>query len=109
MLNEENVLQEVIAFADNCHGEQIRRYTGDRYIVHPIRVMKTCREHTNDITILTAAILHDVLEDTPTTKDEILTFLLGLFSPEQANRATTFVIELTDVYIKRRLSKLEPA
>jgi (p)ppGpp synthase/HD superfamily hydrolase len=101
MTSEENVLQQVTAFADKCHDKQIRRYTGDRYIVHPIRVMEVCREYTNDITILTAAILHDVLEDTPTTRDEIMNFLLGLLSPEQAEQSAKFVVDLTDVFIKK--------
>jgi (p)ppGpp synthase/HD superfamily hydrolase len=100
MTSEENILQQVTSFADKCHDIQIRRYTGDRYIVHPIRVMEICKEFTNDITILAAAILHDVLEDTPTTKDEIITFLLGLLSPAQANQTTNFVVDLTDVYVK---------
>ena len=100
MTNEENVLQQITAFADRCHDKQIRRYTGDRYIVHPVRVMEICREFTNDITILTAAILHDVLEDTTTTKDEIMTFLQSLLSPEQATLSLKFVLELTDVYVK---------
>ncbi|MGN6567929.1 MAG: hypothetical protein ACTHJ0_08255 [Flavipsychrobacter sp.] len=36
-------LEEVIAFADKAHGSQMRKYTPERYIVHPIRVMELCR------------------------------------------------------------------
>ena len=70
----EDVLKKIIDFADNAHGEQMRRYTADRYIVHPIRVMEACKSVTNDITILAAAILHDVIEDTPVNKSEIRNF-----------------------------------
>jgi (p)ppGpp synthase/HD superfamily hydrolase len=65
MQGREKILQEIIQFADLAHGKQVRRYTSERYIVHPVRVMETCRQYTNDISVLAAAILHDVLEDTP--------------------------------------------
>ena len=100
MTNEENVLRQVTAFADKCHDKQIRRYTGDRYIVHPLRVMEICRGYTNDISTLTAALLHDVLEDTPTTKDEVFNFLMSVLTPEDAERSLQQVVELTDVYVK---------
>lgn len=34
--------------------------------------MKLCREHTSDPAVLVAALLHDVLEDTPTSEEDIL-------------------------------------
>src|SRR5213080_4658139 len=94
------ILNEIIDFADRAHGNQIRRYTHERYIVHPVRVMKTCKEYTNDITILAAALLHDVLEDTPITKEELRAFLLKRMSEEDAKRTVQLVEELTDVYVK---------
>src|SRR4051812_49401817 len=94
------ILDEVKDFADKAHGNQMRRYTPERYIVHPVRVMKTCREYSNDVTILAAALLHDVLEDTPVKKEELKTFLLKLMSEEEANKTVQLVEELTDVYIK---------
>ena len=94
------ILEEIKDFADRAHGNQMRRYTPERYIVHPIRVMNTCKEYTNDITILAAALLHDVLEDTAVTKEELQGFLLKLMSEEDAKRTVQLVEELTDVYIK---------
>ena len=79
----------------------MRKYVKDRYIVHPIRVMETCREFTNDMSILAAAILHDVLEDTPVTRDELGQFLLSVMAPDAAHRTLLFVIELTDVFVKK--------
>src|SRR5687768_11257825 len=98
MSNDKMLLEQVMTFADNCHNEQMRRYTSDRYIVHPVRVMKICSEYTDDITLLSAALLHDVLEDTPVTKAEIKNFLSMLMSAQQANRIVGFVEELTDIY-----------
>lgn len=97
----DQVLEKIKDFADRAHGEQTRRYSADRYIVHPMRVMEICRQHTNDLAILAAAILHDVLEDTDVKKDEIEDFLRGIMEPSQAQRTLKFVIELTDIYVKK--------
>jgi len=96
----EDILDQIKDFADRAHGEQTRKYTPDRYIVHPVRVMNICREYTNDIAMLAAALLHDVLEDTPVTKTEIKNFLLKLMDETRAEKTVKLVEELTDVYIK---------
>jgi (p)ppGpp synthase/HD superfamily hydrolase len=82
----EKLLQHIIEFADNAHGEQTRKYTPERYIVHPIRVMESCKRVTDDICILAAAILHDVLA--------------------MAMRTVDLVVDLTDVYVKKDYPKL---
>ncbi|HEY8401332.1 MAG TPA: HD domain-containing protein [Cytophagaceae bacterium] len=102
----EALLSKVIQFADTAHGDQVRRYTGERYIVHPERVMKLLREYTDDVTILSAAILHDVLEDTPTTREEIFEFLKSLMGASRARHTTQLVVELTDIYVKEKFPKL---
>jgi len=96
----EDILEKIKDFADRAHGEQTRKYIPDRYIVHPVRVMNICKEYTNDITILAAALLHDVLEDTSVTKTEIQNFQLRLMDAAQAEKTVKLVEELTDVYIK---------
>jgi (p)ppGpp synthase/HD superfamily hydrolase len=97
----EEILDQIKDFADHAHGDQTRKYTPDRYIVHPVRVMNTCKEYSNDITILAAALLHDVLEDTPVTKSEMRNFLLRLMDETQTGKTVKLVEELTDVYIKK--------
>ena len=94
------VLQQVRDFADEAHGEQTRKYTPDRYIVHPVKVMEIVREYTNELPMLAAALLHDVLEDTPVNKQAIRDFLDGRMSPAEAVRTLHLVEELTDVYVK---------
>lgn len=100
----ETILEKVKQFADEAHGDQMRRYSPDRYIVHPERVMKTVRNYNDDISVLSAALMHDVLEDTKTTKEEIKDFLLTVMSPEQTHRTLQFIEELTDVYTKSNYS-----
>ncbi|TDH19724.1 bifunctional (p)ppGpp synthetase/guanosine-3',5'-bis(diphosphate) 3'-pyrophosphohydrolase [Segetibacter sp. 3557_3] len=98
----EEVLEKIKRFAHQSHGEQVRRYSQDPYIVHPIRVMQTCRQFTNDITVLAAALLHDVLEDTSVTREQLHAFLEEVMTEEQAAHTVSLVEELTDVYIKPR-------
>lgn len=96
----EDVLEKVRIFADQAHADQMRKYTAERYIVHPERVMLICREYTPDPCIQAAALLHDVLEDTPVTRDMILRFLHTVMPPADAERTVGLVVELTDVYTK---------
>jgi (p)ppGpp synthase/HD superfamily hydrolase len=60
-------------FAIRCHGEigQLRKYTGEPYVVHPATVAEIVRSVPHTEEMLCAAWLHDVVEDTPTTIDQI--------------------------------------
>jgi (p)ppGpp synthase/HD superfamily hydrolase len=95
------VLNKIKKYADLAHGDQMRKYSPERYIVHPIRVMETCRAYTNDITVLSAAVLHDVLEDTNVTKEDLGKFLQTVMNASQTSRTLMLVEELTDVYVKK--------
>lgn len=100
-MNREYILEQVTAFAKTSHGSQMRKYTPEPYIVHPVRVMKLCAEYSDDIAVLCAALLHDVLEDTPVTLEEMYKFLVGVLDPDTALRTVNLVVELTDVYTKK--------
>jgi guanosine-3',5'-bis(diphosphate) 3'-pyrophosphohydrolase len=102
----EAVLKKIVAFADNAHGDQKRKYADERYIEHPLRVMKTCKDYGYPITVLAAAILHDVLEDTETTPKQIKEFLLTVMNEREASYTLGLVIELTDVYTKHHYPRL---
>ena len=93
------LLEKITAFADEAHGTQTRKYSSDRYIVHPVRVMKTCSRFTNDPALLAAALLHDVLEDTNVSAAAIKQFLLPLMGETDTQRTLSLVRELTDVYV----------
>jgi guanosine-3',5'-bis(diphosphate) 3'-pyrophosphohydrolase len=98
LMNE--ILQQITTFADHAHGDQTRKYTPDKYIVHPVRVMQICLEYTNDITVLAAALLHDVLEDTEVSKEQLTSFLNSLMSAPDRDKTIGLVVELTDIYTK---------
>lgn len=101
-----DTLQKIAAFADNAHAGQIRKYAQERYIAHPIRVMEKCRLYTNNASLLSAALLHDVLEDTDVSVTELKEFLLTLMNPAHAEQTLTLVKELTDVFVKSNYPKL---
>lgn len=97
----DKILEQIRDFADEAHGSQQRKYSTERYIVHPVRVMKICEEYDNRTEVLAAALLHDVLEDTPITEQELYRFLCDKLNPQQADNTLLLVIELTDVYTKK--------
>lgn len=61
------MIDEAIAFAATAHAKQKRKYDDLPYIVHPIEVMSLVHLHAANPTpeMLVAAVLHDVVEDTP--------------------------------------------
>lgn len=106
MNNTDDLLIKVRDYADNSHGLQTRKYSPDRYIVHPWRVMNACKGYTSDIHILCAALLHDVLEDTAVEPQQLHAFMLGLVSEKEATLILKLVTELTDVFTKKNYPKL---
>lgn len=66
-------LKRVETFATNAHVGQFRKNKArDPYITHPIEVMQLLVDcGVSDESILAAALLHDVVEDTPVTLDDI--------------------------------------
>lgn len=98
----ESILNKIRDYADNAHGEQTRKYTPERYIVHPVRVMETVRQYDPRLPMLAAALLHDVLEDTPVTEDEMMAFLLTVMERPDAEETLRLVIEMTDVYVWKK-------
>ena len=66
------LVQEAYDFAFQAHDGQ-RRRSGEPYITHPVAVADLLADLKLDAQTMMAAILHDVMEDTPNTKDEITT------------------------------------
>ena len=95
-----NILDQIRLFATDAHAGQTRKYSPEPYIVHPVRVMETLAAAGMPLPMLAAALLHDVVEDTPVTAEELSDFLFSVM--EQSDAAETFqlVIALTDVYVK---------
>ena len=67
--NEEKV-RKAYEFAKKEHGDQCRR-SGEPYIIHPLEVAYILAELEMDEDTICAALLHDVVEDTPVTNKNI--------------------------------------
>lgn len=91
-------------FASRAHKEQVRKYTGEPYIEHPIAVAEIVRKHNGSKEMIAAALLHDVVEDTDVTLDEVrqefgdavanlVDDLTDVSKPEDGNRATRKAID----------------
>jgi (p)ppGpp synthase/HD superfamily hydrolase len=64
-------IHEAIIFATQKHTGQVRKGTDIPYIVHPMEVMQILTEGKCAEEVIIAGILHDTLEDTNTTPEEI--------------------------------------
>ena len=68
--SDEALLNRAYVYAMKAHGEQ-RRASGDPYFSHPIEVAAILTDLKLDDATIAAALLHDTIEDTETTRAEI--------------------------------------
>ena len=66
-----DLIHSAIIFATNAHKGQLRKGTDLPYIIHPMEVMQILCEMEADEVLKIAGVLHDTLEDTDTTEEEI--------------------------------------
>ncbi len=78
--NSLDIIKKAYLFAYEKHFGQ-KRHTGEDYITHPLNVAYILAEVQADYQTITAALLHDTIEDSNATKEE----LACEFSPEIAN------------------------
>ncbi len=74
-------IRSAFEYADRCHAGQ-KRKSGEPYIIHPLAVAQIVAEELKlDSESIEAALLHDVIEDTPATHEDVA----RLFSPTIAD------------------------
>lgn len=78
-----NVIIKAFDYATKAHENQYRK-SGEKYITHPIEVAKILAELELDVDTIAAGLLHDVIEDTEITYEDI------------AREFSTDIAELTD-------------
>ena len=64
------LIQKAYEYAKAKHGDQLRK-SGEPYIIHPVQVAYTLAELGLDEDTICAALLHDVLEDTNTSYEDL--------------------------------------
>lgn len=64
------LLKHAIDFAVHYHGSQLRK-SGDPYYSHPLEVSEILTEYRVDVATIITALLHDTVEDTEATLDDI--------------------------------------
>ena len=69
---ERATLLRAYAFAEQAHSGQ-KRASGEAYFIHPCAVAQILMELGLDCATVAAAFLHDVIEDTPVTEEDIRT------------------------------------
>lgn len=76
---DEDLLNKAYVFAMKAHGNQMR-HSGDPYFSHPLEVASILTDMKLDSASIATALLHDTIEDTGATKEE----LEKMFGPEVA-------------------------
>lgn len=72
-MNDSVLFSTAVAFVAQKHENQTRR-DGSPYILHPLKVAEIVRDSGYDTRYQIVALLHDILEDTHSTEEEVLFF-----------------------------------
>ena len=67
---EARKIEQAFTYAYSAHNGQLRK-SGEAYIIHPVAVAKILIGFGMDYQSVIAALLHDVVEDTPVTSEEV--------------------------------------
>ena len=68
---DEALIRRAYKYACDNHGDQCRK-SGEPYMIHPMNVAYILSELELDDETLCAALLHDVVEDTPRTHEDLV-------------------------------------
>ena len=66
-----NILEEAIIYATIMHQGKVRKFKATPFILHPLEVAQILSTMTDDPEVITAGILHDIVESTDGTLEEI--------------------------------------
>ena len=69
-VKDQSLIEKAYAVAERAHRDQ-KRFSGESYISHPLRVASFLCELGLDATTVAACLLHDTLEDTSLSRGEL--------------------------------------
>ena len=97
------MIQQAARFAAKAHEGKMRKGSEIPYIVHPLEAAVIVRSMTGDEELIAAAVLHDVLEDTDASEEEV--------RRQFGNRVADLVVKETDnkslSWLERKTEKLK--
>lgn len=101
---DEDLLRRAYVYSAMAHRGQVR-VSGEPYLVHPLEVARILAEMHLDEVAIAAGLLHDLLEDTFVTGDE----LEARFGPQVASivRALTKITTMEQSYAAREAAQAE--
>jgi len=70
-MNGHTLIEKATELAMHAHDGQLRKEAALPYIVHPIEVALILARHGFSDTVVAAALVHDVVEDSPVTTDDV--------------------------------------
>ena len=68
--SDSKLIKKAYEYAKTHHGDQLRK-SGEPYIIHPVQVAYILSTLSLDDSTICAALLHDTVEDTDTTKQDL--------------------------------------
>ncbi len=89
-MNDTSLFDHAVSFAAQAHSGVLRRGKTIPYIIHPLEASVIVSSISEDRDLLAAAVLHDVVEDTPVTLEDI--------RERFGDRVASIVDVLTDRY-----------
>ena len=66
-----SIIENAFEYAKSKHEGQVRR-SGEKYIIHPVEVANILAELELDVESIAAGLMHDVVEDTEVTNDQMV-------------------------------------
>ena len=100
---EQSELTKAIAFAAERHAGHLRKGTQTPYITHPMETMCILSAMKADTDLLIAGLLHDTIEDTETTRDEIA----DLFGEDVARLVDAHSEDKSKTWEERKTTAIE--
>lgn len=93
------MIDKAIEFATKAHEGQLRKGTKRPYIVHPVEVGDIVAAMTRDEEVISAAVLHDTIEDCDGITEEVLA---EEFSPRVAKMVAQESEDKTKTWMERK-------
>ncbi len=98
------MIEKAIAFATQAHKGQFRKGTTRPYIIHPLEVGNIVATMTDDEEIISAAILHDTIEDCEGINESMICLE---FSERVAHLVVQESEDKTKTWLERKSATIE--